>query len=88
MATLPKTTTTAPTTPDLTEALDLKTGRFDCTVSGVVLQGKHPAGVVRNRRLQGDLGEVLAKVVTLCSNTDRIRHVDAPGIILDGFSLV
>ena len=74
--------------PDLTEALDLKTGRFDCTVSGVVLQGKHPAGVVRNRRLQGDLGEVLAKVVTLCSNTDRIRHVDAPGIILDGFSLV
>jgi predicted Zn-dependent protease len=74
--------------PDLSGALDLRTGRLDCPVFGQVLDGKKRVGVVRGRRLVADLAEALGSVVQVCSNTDRVRHVDAPGIIMDGFTLV
>ncbi|MEZ4239082.1 MAG: metallopeptidase TldD-related protein [Myxococcota bacterium] len=70
--------------PDLS-GLDPRTGALDVTVHGVVVQGNKPVGAARSVRLRGALLEVLNQVVEVCSDTDRIGHVDAPGIILDGF---
>ncbi|MFT4623430.1 MAG: PmbA protein [Myxococcota bacterium] len=73
--------------PDLSDAVDLRTGELDCVVSGVVRDGKESVGAVRNRRLTGNLAQALTDLVQVCSDTDRVRHVDAPGMILDGFTL-
>lgn len=72
--------------PDLS-GLDFATGQLTAVVHGVVMDGNRPAGAVRARRLTGDLGVVLNRVVDICSDTDRIGHVDAPGLIVDGFAL-
>ncbi|MCB9684746.1 MAG: hypothetical protein H6738_14905 [Alphaproteobacteria bacterium] len=65
---------------------DLRTGRYDGRVWGTVLEGNRAVGSARALPLHGDLGEVLARVVDVCSDTDRIGHVDAPAMIVDGFS--
>lgn len=70
--------------PDLS-GLDFATGRLEATVNGVVVQGNKPIGAARAVRLRGELLRVLNQVVEVCSDTDRIGHVDAPGMILDGF---
>lgn len=67
--------------------VDLATGEVDAKVNGVVLEANEPAGAVRRARLRGNLLTVLNSVVEVCSDTDRIGHVDAPGMVVDGFSL-
>jgi predicted Zn-dependent protease len=71
----------------LPDGLDFATGQLGVRVHGVLLDGVRPIGVVRQRVLTGDLGVALNRVVEVCSDTDRIGHVDAPGLILDGLSL-
>ncbi len=66
---------------------DLATGRLDAVVHGAVLDGPRPVGAARHLRLRGSLGEVLSRVVEVCSDTDRIGHVDAPAMIVDGFEV-
>jgi predicted Zn-dependent protease len=67
--------------------LDMQTGDLFAKVSGRLLTGSKPQGAVRNVSLRGNLIEVLSQIVDLTSNTDRHQHVDAPGLILDGFVL-
>jgi predicted Zn-dependent protease len=67
--------------------LDMQTGDMFAKVSGRLLTGSKPQGAVRNVSLRGNLIEVLSQIVDLTSNTDRHQHVDAPGLILDGFVL-
>ncbi len=73
--------------PPLDDAIDLATGRLRCTVSGTILNGNRPVGAVRNRVLSGSLSEVFTRIVDVTNDTDRVRSVDAPGMILDGFHL-
>jgi PmbA protein len=70
--------------PDLS-GLDVRTGALSARVNGVVLENNKPVGAVRGLRLTGDLRTVLNQVVEICSDTDRVGHVDAPGMVLDGF---
>lgn len=72
--------------PDLS-GFDLQTGRFEAPVAVSLYQGArhvggHPASILR-----GDLKDVLNRVVEVASNTDRIGHVDAPAMVVDGFEL-
>lgn len=72
----------------LTEGLDLKTGELRCSGSGrLVVPRNETKGWMPRLRLQGNLTEVLAQVVDLASDTDRHEHVDAPGMLVDGFSV-
>jgi len=65
--------------------LDIATGDFTCTGSGFLRLGNdRTEGVVRNARLSGNLLEVLHQLVDIASDTDRVGHVDAPGLLLDG----
>lgn len=74
--------------PDLSDAvLDPRTGQLKALVHGVVLESNKPVGAVRGITLAGSLLQVLNQVVEICSDTDRIGHVDAPGMVLDGFSV-
>jgi PmbA protein len=67
------------------DRLDLATGDFSCTGSGFLRLGnERTEGVVRNARLSGNIIEVLKQVVDIASDTDRVGHVDAPGLLLDG----
>jgi len=68
--------------------VDPSTGVLDLPIDGAVLKLNRPIGAVRGGRLQGDLRVVLGKLVEVCSDTDRIGHVDAPAMIVDGFTLV
>jgi predicted Zn-dependent protease len=70
------------------EGIDPETGLADLPVEGVLLRVNRPIGAVRHARLRGDLRVVLGKLVEVCSDTDRIGHVDAPAMIVDGFTLV
>lgn len=67
------------------DGLDLATGALCARVNGVVVHGNKPVGSVRGLTLRGELLKVLNQIVEVCSDTDRIGHVDAPGIIFDGF---
>lgn len=71
---------------DLFEGLDLKTGAIDCEASGrLVVPRNTTQGWMPRFRLVGDLTRVLASIVDLASDTDRHGHVDAPGMMVDGF---
>jgi predicted Zn-dependent protease len=70
------------------EGLDPETGAVDIPIEGVLLRLNKPIGAVRHGRLQGDLRTVLGRLVEVCSDTDRIGHVDAPAMIVDGFTVV
>lgn len=67
--------------------LDLKTGDMEVPISGVVYRDNKIVGGMSARTLTGNLLEVLNSVVEVASNTDRVMHVDAPAILLDGFSV-
>ncbi len=67
--------------------LDPMRGALDVPIDGAVLRQNRTIGSVRGGRLQGDLRAVLGKLVEVCSDTDRIGHVDAPAMIVDGFVL-
>lgn len=68
-----------------TSGFNAQTGRVDTVVHGTVLKGGKPIGAQRFLRMRGDLSVVLGQVVAVASDTDRILHVDAPGLFLDGF---
>ena len=71
----------------LRKGLDLVTGDLRCDASGVLVRGrKKIVGVVPKLRLRGNLAFVLSHVVDLASDTDRFGHVDAPGMMVDGFT--
>ena len=70
------------------EELDPATGRFSAPVDAVLWNNGKVEGAVRGARLEGDLNVVLRRVVEVAADTDRVKHVDAPAMILDGFSLV
>lgn len=72
--------------PDL-GGLDLATGKVRIPVSGAVMKGHEAIGGMTDATLVGDLMEVLNSVVEVASNTDRVGHVDAPAILLDGFTI-
>lgn len=72
--------------PDLSD-VDPATGDYDATVHGVVMRGNKPVGAMRSVRLRGNLGDVLRRVLEVCSDTDRVGHVDAPALIVEGFRL-
>ncbi len=73
--------------PDLS-GIDTQTGAVDVIVHGHVWRGHDNLGARRFARLQGDLITALQGIAGVASDTDRIRHVDAPGIFIDGFSVV
>ena len=72
--------------PDLS-GLDTRAGHLTARIDGVILEGNQPVGALRGVTLRGALLEVLNGVVEVCSDTDRVGHVDAPALIVDGFSL-
>ena len=74
--------------PDLSSGgLDLVTGQLDCVVHGRVMEGNQVQGVARGVRLTGDLGTALEQVVEISSDTDRVGHIDAPGMVFDGLEV-
>ncbi len=67
--------------------LDPHTGEFAATVHGTVFEGARPVGPALGVRLSGRLDDILSRVVEVSGETDRIGHVDAPAMVLDGFSV-
>ena len=67
--------------------LNMLTGDFSLTVHGVVMKANDPVGAMRNVTLTGNMLDVLNRVVDVASDTDRIDHVDAPGMVLEGFTV-
>jgi predicted Zn-dependent protease len=68
--------------------LDRVTGDLDLPVDVVVWDRHTPRGALRRARLRGNLVDALRHVVAVTSDTDRILHVDAPGVIVDGLEAV
>lgn len=66
-------------------AIDPATGRLDLRIDGRVRQGARTLGAVRRLRVTADLGTILNEVVAVTSDLDRVLHVDAPALIVDGF---
>jgi predicted Zn-dependent protease len=66
-------------------AIDPVTGRVDVRVDGRVRQGSATVGSVRRLRLTADLGALLDGLVAVTSDLDRVLHVDAPALLVDGF---
>ena len=67
--------------------LDLATGVLDTVIDGLVMHSNVQKGSVRRRKATFDLGRMLNDLVELCSDTDRIRHVDAPALFVRGLVL-
>ncbi len=67
-----------------TRGLDLATGALHATIDVVVMRGNQPIGAMRRRPSRWDLRRMLGAVKEVCSDTDRIGHVDAPGLFVDG----
>jgi PmbA protein len=72
--------------PDLAK-LDRATGEIDVPVSGHLLQGHTVVGARRQARLRGNIIDALQQVAAITSDTDRILHVDSPGIFMDGLRI-
>lgn len=70
------------------DALDLRTGHFRTRVSGVMRRGSTDDGGVRRVTIEGNMLEILRGLVDIASDTDRIGHVDAPGMLVDGFVVI
>ncbi len=68
--------------------LDLATGVLETPVNGLVMHSNEPKGAVRNRMARLDLLQMLNAVREVCSDTDRVGHVDAPALFLDGLVLL
>jgi hypothetical protein len=56
-------------------------------VSGHLLQGHTVVGARRQARLRGNIIDALQQVAAITSDTDRILHVDSPGIFMDGLRI-
>ncbi len=69
-----------------TGGLDEVTGEIRWRVFGRLIRKNQLIGPVRGALLTGNVLEVLKGGVDLASDTDRLGHVDAPGMLLDGFS--
>jgi len=72
--------------PDLS-GLNMLTGKFSFPVHGVVMKGKVPVGAMRHATLSGNMVAMLNQLVEVASDTDRVGHVDAPGMLFDGCTL-
>ncbi len=71
-----------------TDGIDDASGRFSAPVWGQLWDRGRRVGAVRAQVLEGDLGRSLSEVVEVCSDADRVEHVDAPPLVLDGFALL
>jgi predicted Zn-dependent protease len=60
------------------------TGALAQTVHGVLWDGTRRLGGCAHLRLTGDLLDALRQLAAVSSETDRIHHVDAPALVLDG----
>jgi predicted Zn-dependent protease len=70
------------------DGLDLATGAFDVVASGFVQRGNDSIeGPVRSVRLTGNVLTMLSNLVEIASDTDRIEHVDAPGMLVEGVKI-
>jgi len=70
------------------DGLDLATGAFEVVASGFVQRGNDTIeGPVRNVRLSGNVLTMLSNLVEIASDTDRIDHVDAPGMLVEGVTI-
>ncbi len=68
--------------------LDLATGDFELRASGFVQRGNDQVeGPVRGVRMRGNILTLLSGLVEIASDTDRVGHVDAPGLLCDGVTL-
>lgn len=72
---------------DTASGFDPATGAIDTVVDGRVFDRQTAVGPLRRVRLVGSLPDALARVAAIASDTDRIDHVDAPSIFVDGFSV-
>lgn len=68
--------------------MDLTTGELKLAVGGSVTRRAKREGSVRRVVLQGNLMDVLSRVVEVASDTDRFGEVDACSVIVDGFTAV
>lgn len=66
------------------DGIDEKTGELDLPFDGFLRDASGHLGVVRNVRLVGNLIDALSQVAGIASDTDRVDHVDAPAMLLDG----
>jgi predicted Zn-dependent protease len=64
---------------------DAQTGELGALVHGVILHGGASEGACRNVKMVGNLGEVFRRIIHVLSNTDRVRQVDAPALMVEGF---
>jgi len=67
--------------------LDLATGVARVTLDGRVMKSNEQRGAMRRVGAVVDLSRMLANVLKVCSDTDRIRAVDAPALFVDGLEL-
>lgn len=72
---------------DLKKGLNMETGALDVVCSGHLMYKGTKEGTACNVRLRGNLVDALKRLVSLSSDTDRYGHVDAPGMVLDGFHI-
>lgn len=72
--------------PDLS-GINPKTGQLRLPVRGRIFQGQEAQGPVREAWLTGNLADALSRVITVASDTDRLLHVDAPGIFVEGLTV-
>jgi predicted Zn-dependent protease len=72
---------------DLDGAIDPATGNLDIRVHGHVWDRQKRLGARRMARVTGNLVDVLGQVAAVASDTDRILHVDAPALFVDGFTV-
>lgn len=72
----------------LLDGVDLTSGDLSFAASGhLIVPRNRNAGFLQRMKVTGNLIEVLSSVVGLASDTDRIEHVDAPGIMVDGLTI-
>jgi predicted Zn-dependent protease len=65
---------------------DPRSGDVRVVVNGRMMSGKNEEGPVRNITLSGNLMTILNQIVAVASDTDRYGHVDAPAMIVNGFT--
>jgi len=72
----------------LVDGLDVVSGKMRFQASGrLVVPRNETKGLLPRLTITGNLIEVLEQVVGLASDTDRIEHVDAPGMMVDGLTV-
>jgi predicted Zn-dependent protease len=59
-------------------------GTLDLRVQGTLWDGTRRLGGCARVRLTGDLLDALRQLAAVSSETDRVHHVDAPALVLDG----